>query len=108
VANEIDFEKYFEEKINSLKEFINEKFKNMETQTQTIIKNIEKDVGHAHEKIRNQENRMKIIETHISLFKDKDKEKISAWKKIQESFWGWLVPFVLLAVLYALSKGYLK
>jgi homoaconitase/3-isopropylmalate dehydratase large subunit len=105
---DIDIKEYFEREIKLLKEFINEKFVSMQVQQKLTMDNLKEDIGAAHNKIRAQDERIKIIETHVALKKQEDSGKVSVWKKIQESFWGWLVPFILMALLYALTRGYIK
>lgn len=108
MGNEIDLKEYLEHEIRSLKEFINEKFINIQDLQGHYNREIEKDVNSAHEKIRQQDEKIKSIEKQVVLLEHSTHERVSGWKKIQESFWGWLIPFIFMAVLFAISKGFVK
>jgi hypothetical protein len=108
MADEVDLKDYFEREIKLLKEFINEKFLNMEKQQNFYIEDLKRDIDHAHEKIRDQERKIQVLDQHVILSKESERGKIHVWKKIQESFWGWLIPFILMAILFTISNGGFK
>jgi hypothetical protein len=92
----------FYKAIDSLKELILTKFGELDKRLSLTNENIDLKIQTINSKDSEQDVKIKNLEDKV------EKDKISTWDKIKESAINWIIPFLLMALIFFLSKGTIK
>jgi hypothetical protein len=69
---------------------------------------IQKDVDNAFVRLRTSDERLRAIEDSVKKIEILCPTKFDPWKKIQESFFSWLVPALFAMAVFAIQHGFTK
>lgn len=97
--NEVDIITYFDAKFNSLKEYFDEKFKNMDSKFSDLKSCEENDFDLLEGKLSDHESRIKNLENIDG------KKAISILNTIKENLLKFAVPSLIILVVYLLGTG---
>jgi len=99
MSNEIDIRTYFDAKFESLKEYFDVKFKNMDEKFDNLKIDNKAEHISIKESIEKHEGRIATLENC------EDRKAKSFLQLIKETVAKWVIPVLLLLLVYALSSG---
>lgn len=99
MSSEIDIKTYFDAKFESLKEYFDEKFKNMDEK----FDNLKIDNKAEHIVLKSQINELE--DKVIAIENHDGKKAISFLGLVKETIAKWIIPVVMLLLVYAVSSG---
>lgn len=85
-----------------------ERFGRLEEKLSLHLGAIQKDLDNAFNKLRTNDDRLRTVEDSVKRIEILNPGKFDAWKKIQESFFSWLIPALFAMAIFAIQNGFHK